>query len=81
MRRLEIPEDLREKHGFAALGDANSALKNAIFWDNGARLYGLDARETSVGSVTGDAIDRMRAEYRASGIARSNRSYGYVHAG
>ncbi|NRA09966.1 MAG: amidohydrolase family protein [Myxococcales bacterium] len=81
LRRLEIPADLQEKHGFAALGDANSPVKNGIFWDNGARLYGLNARETRVGAMTGDAIDAMRAEYRASGIARSNRSYGYVHAG
>ena len=48
---------------------------------NPAALYGLNARETRVGAMTGDAIDAMRAEYRASGIARSNRSYGYVHAG
>ena len=27
------------------------------------------------------SLDAMRTEYRAAGIARSNRSYGYVHAG
>ncbi|MCH2172766.1 amidohydrolase family protein [Myxococcota bacterium] len=79
LRRLEIPEDLQEKHGFSALGPDTGPTKNAIFWDNGARLYGLKAQSTE-GAVTGDAIDTMRAEYRATGITRSNLSYGYVHA-
>ena len=28
-----------------------------------------------------DAIDEMRAAYRAEGAARSNLRYGYVHSG
>ena len=37
MRRLEIPEDMQKKYGFAALGDANSATKQQIFSGNAAR--------------------------------------------
>jgi hypothetical protein len=79
-RRLEIPEDLRERHGFAPLGGATSATKNAVFWDNGARLYGLAGGDTA-GRLAPDSIDDMRASYRASGLTRSNLRYGYVHSG
>ena len=77
-RRLEIPEDLRNRHGFPELGGPDSALKNAVFWDNGARLYGLDDGDT-LGAIDGDSIDTIRANYRDTGIQRSNRAYGYVH--
>jgi len=75
-RRLEIPEDLRKKHGFPELGGPDSALKNAVFWDNGARLYGLD--DSVFGVLDEDAIEEIRADYRETGIQRSNRAYGYV---
>jgi hypothetical protein len=42
MRRLEIPEDMQKKHGFAPLGEANSAVKNQIFGFNSAGQYGLN---------------------------------------
>ena len=38
-RRIEIPEDLRKKFGYAPLGRADSAVKKAIFGQNAARLY------------------------------------------
>jgi len=78
LRRLEIPADLQERHGFSALGDADSPVKNAIFWDNGARLYGLDDSR-SAGAPGHDALESIRAEYRLAGIQRSNRAYGYIH--
>ena len=79
-RRLEIPDDLREKHAFAALGPADGEVKNAVFWGNGAKLYGLEPATTR-GTLDHDAIDEMRVEYRAAGLTRSNLAYGYVHAG
>lgn len=79
-RRLEIPEDLQAKYGFEPLGAADGALKNAVFWDNGAKLYGL-GNETAVGAISEDVIESMRAAYREEGIARSNLAYGYVDAG
>jgi predicted TIM-barrel fold metal-dependent hydrolase len=77
LRRLEIPEDLRERHGFAPLGKADSAVKNAIFGGNGARLYGLDPQETT-GPLASDRIERMKREYQERGIGRSNATWGYV---
>ena len=41
LRRLEIPEDMQKKHGFAPLGAADGPVKTAIFGDNNARLYGI----------------------------------------
>lgn len=77
-RRLEIPQDLQDRHGYAPLGDANGSIKNAVFWKNGARLYGLDSSQ-SIGALTHDTIESMRAEYRESGTRRSNLAYGYIH--
>jgi uncharacterized protein len=39
-RRLEIPEDMQKKYGLAPLGLADGAVKNAIFGENSAKLYG-----------------------------------------
>ena len=77
LRRLEIPEDMRRKHGFAALGPADGPVKNAIFGGNTARLYGLHVR-AALGDVTGDRIAAIRTEYVAAGGTRSNARYGYV---
>ncbi|MGZ5127624.1 MAG: amidohydrolase family protein, partial [Burkholderiales bacterium] len=44
LRRLEIPEDMRKKHGFATLGPADGRVKHAIFGENSARLYKYDRR-------------------------------------
>ncbi|MEE3327499.1 MAG: amidohydrolase family protein [Myxococcota bacterium] len=79
-RRLEMPEDLQASRGFAALGDATSPLKNRVFWDNGAALYGL-TNEDLLGQLDGDAIQEMKTEYIARGGQRSNKTYGYVIPG
>src|SRR5436305_12629001 len=45
LRRLEIPEDLRRKHGFEPLGPADGPVKTAVFGGNNARLYNFTAQE------------------------------------
>ncbi len=77
LRRLEIPEDLQKKHGFAPLGPADGSVKNAIFWDNGAKFYGLKKR-ADYGPLRRDTIDKMKDEYKETRIGRSNAAYGYV---
>jgi len=77
LRRLEIPEDMQQKHGFAPLGPADGAVKNAIFGQNAAPLYNLDENQFSE-SLQPDAVEKMKADYQASGIGRSNVAYGYV---
>ena len=77
LRRLEIPEDLQRKFGFAPLGDADGEIKNAIFGGNAAPFYDLDAKRTYE-PIKKDNLDKMKDEYQQSGIGRSNAAYGYV---
>jgi predicted TIM-barrel fold metal-dependent hydrolase len=77
LRRLEIPEDLQKKFGFAPLGAADGDVKNAIFGLNAAPLYNL-GENPNFEPVTQDAVDRMKAEYQKKGLGRSNVAYGYV---
>jgi predicted TIM-barrel fold metal-dependent hydrolase len=39
LRRLEMPEDLREKFGFSPFGPADGALKQRIFASNATQVY------------------------------------------
>jgi len=78
MRRLEIPDEMRRKHNFAALGPADGAVKTAIFSGNAARLYRINQR-AALGEITGDKVAAIKAEYVAAGGLRSNRRYGFVH--
>jgi hypothetical protein len=78
MRRLEIPEDMQKKHGFAALGAADGPVKTMIFSRNSARLYRIDVK-TAQGAITGDKVADIKAEYVKLGGMRSNARYGYVH--
>jgi predicted TIM-barrel fold metal-dependent hydrolase len=76
-RRLEIPADMRQKHGFAPLGPADGLVKSAIFAGNSARLYGVEMR-TASRAFTSDKIAAIKAEYVALGGMRSNTRWGYV---
>src|SRR5207247_10625473 len=78
MRRLEIPDEMRRKHNFAALGPADGVVKTAIFGGNAARLYRINQR-AALGEITRDKVAAIKAEYVAAGGMRSNRRYGYVH--
>jgi hypothetical protein len=42
LRRFEIPEQMRARHGFEPLGPADGPVKRRIFGENSAHLYGLD---------------------------------------
>jgi predicted TIM-barrel fold metal-dependent hydrolase len=77
LRRLEMPEDMQEKHGFAALGAADGAVKTAIFSGNAARLYDFDVT-AAVREISADHIAAARSEYRALNEGRSNLRYGYI---
>src|SRR5919109_4663359 len=70
LRRLEIPEDMQKKFGFAPLGPADGPIKRAILGENVARLYGY--RRQAELSVPTDRLAALKAEYAASGEGRSN---------
>jgi hypothetical protein len=74
LRRLEIPEDMQKRYGFAPLGPADGPVKRAIFGENSARLYRYDRRA----ALATDRIAVARAAYETEGPGRTNRRYGYV---
>jgi predicted TIM-barrel fold metal-dependent hydrolase len=78
LRRLEIPEDMQKKHGFAPLGAADGAVKTAVFGSNNARIYNYDVSKRSDIGPNRDRFARLKDEYERNGPARSNLRYGYV---
>jgi predicted TIM-barrel fold metal-dependent hydrolase len=76
LRRLEIPEDMQRKYGFAALGPADGPVKRAIFGENSARLYKYDVKRRA--ELTSDRIALAKADYEREGPGRTNLRYGYV---
>lgn len=80
-RRIEIPEDLQEKFGFAPLGDGLSEIKKAILGYNAAKLYNLEVAANNPLSVyENDQIGEMKRKYLAAGGQRDNVYYGWIHS-
>jgi hypothetical protein len=83
MRRLEIPEDMQKKYGFAALGDANSATKQQIFSGNAARMYNIPVKKadnTRMPAFSEDRFAALKKDYALAAAERSNLRYGYVRS-
>jgi predicted TIM-barrel fold metal-dependent hydrolase len=78
LRRLEIPEDMQKKFGFAPLGVADGPVKTGIFGGNNARLYGIEPKKAQL-ELNNDRFAELKAEYERNGPERSNLRYGYVH--
>jgi hypothetical protein len=74
-RRLEIPEEMRKQHDFAALGPADGPVKNAILGQNGARIFGYDQHADL---ASRDRFAGLKTEYDRIGLDRSNLRHGYV---
>jgi len=79
LRRLEIPEDMQTKYGFAPLGSANGPVKNGIFGLNSARIYGYTPKQQA--AVLTDRLARCKEIYDREGGDRTNMAYGYVNKG
>jgi hypothetical protein len=77
LRRLEIPEDMQQKFGYAPLGPADGPVKTAIFGGNNARLYGIQPIKAGM-DLSRDRFSIMKADYEKNGPEPSNRRYGYV---
>jgi hypothetical protein len=76
MRRFQIPETLREKHGYAAITDRERAL---IFGLNSARLFDIDVK-AQLQAIPGDALSQMKTAYEAAGAEPSHLQYGWIAA-
>ena len=77
MRRLEIPEDMQKKHGFAPLGAADGFAKNTIFGLNSARLFGINLR-ADLEPMKTDGIEKLKTDFAMLDGIRDNVRYGYV---
>lgn len=77
LRRIEIPEEMQQKHGFSPLGAADGLVKNAIFGYNTARLFGLDLR-ADVEPMMNDGIQKLKTDFALLDGIRDNVRYGYV---
>jgi predicted TIM-barrel fold metal-dependent hydrolase len=77
LRRLEIPEDMQKKYGFAPLGAADGPVKTAIFGGNNARLYGVEPKRAML-ELSRDRFALLKADYEKNGPQPSNRRYGYA---
>ena len=76
LRRLEIPEEMQKKYGFAPLGPADGAIKRAIFGENSARLYRYKYEHRA--QLAADRIALAKSDYELSGDGRTNLRYGYI---
>ncbi len=79
LRRLEVPEDLQEKFGFAPLGAADGKVKSDILGLNAAKLYDLSEEETKVSYYVNDEMAKTKLAYQNAGGERSNMVYGFLH--
>lgn len=77
LRRLEIPEAMQKKHGYAPLGAADGPVKTAIFSGNNARLYNINPKKAML-EIKGDRFAAMKANYDKNGPEPSHTRYGYV---
>jgi predicted TIM-barrel fold metal-dependent hydrolase len=77
LRRLEIPEAMQKKFGYAPLGAADGPVKSAIFGGNNARLYDIQPKRAML-DISGDQFALMKAEYEKAGPEPSHTRYGYV---
>ncbi len=76
-RRLQMPEDLQEQHGFQPLGEADGAVKNAIFGLNSARLYRIDV-DQQIKAFANDQFAQERQAYFDAGGRPTRLAYGWV---
>jgi predicted TIM-barrel fold metal-dependent hydrolase len=75
LRRLEIPEDMRKKYGFAELGPADGPVKRAIFGENSARMYRYEIKKAA---WRDDRFAAIKSDYERRGRDPSNLRYGFV---
>lgn len=80
LRRLEIPEDMQKKHGFAPLGAADGFVKNTIFGHNSARLFNINLR-ADLDPMHDDGISRLKSDFASFDGMRDNARYGWVARG
>ena len=77
LRRIEIPEDMQEKHGFAPLGEADGLVKSAILGYNSARMFNIDLR-ADFEPMLDDGVNKLKTDFALLDGIRDNTRYGYI---
>jgi predicted TIM-barrel fold metal-dependent hydrolase len=77
LRRLEIPEAMQKKYGYAPLGAADGPVKTAIFGTNNARLYNINPKKAML-DLNNDRFAQRKIEYQKEGATPTNMRYGYM---
>jgi predicted TIM-barrel fold metal-dependent hydrolase len=75
LRRLEIPDDMQQKHGFKPLGPADGPVKRAIFGETSAKMYKYDVRKAA---WRDDRFASLKRDYEKRGASPSHLRYGFV---
>ncbi|MGH9555522.1 MAG: amidohydrolase family protein [Terriglobales bacterium] len=76
-RRLQMPEELMKRFGYAPLTDD---VKAKIFGRNAARVYGVDIGKQRK-AIPSDYLERLQRIYQQGSFpSPSNTQYGWVHA-
>ncbi len=78
LRRLEIPQDMRKKYGFAELGPADGPVKQAVLGGNSARMYKYEVKKAA---WRDDRFAAVKRDYERTGRDPSNLRYGWVAPG
>ena len=78
-RRIEVPEDLQAKFGWAPLGAPDGAVKQAILGGNSAALYKFAGSDLLPASKRKDRLAHYRELYHKDGPQRSNAFYGFIN--
>jgi len=76
LRRLKMPEKLRDKFKYAELTDE---VKNGILGLNAAKVFGIDVKEARKAIKT-DKLTRLKDEYRKDPWP-SNTQFGWIWVG
>jgi predicted TIM-barrel fold metal-dependent hydrolase len=78
LRRLEIPQEMQKKYGYAPLGPADGPVKRAIFGENSAKMYRYDVKKAA---WRDDRFAAIKTDYERAGRDPSNLRYGFVAPG
>jgi predicted TIM-barrel fold metal-dependent hydrolase len=73
LRKLQMPDELRKKHGYPELTDD---IKNQILGLNAAKVFGIDVKAKRQ-AIKADKLTQLREEYRRN-PSPSNTQYGWV---
>ncbi|MGH9600910.1 MAG: amidohydrolase family protein [Terriglobales bacterium] len=76
-RRLQMPDELIKRFGYAPLTDE---VKAKVFGRNAARVYGVDIGKRRK-AIPSDYLERLQKLYQQGSLpSPSNTQYGWVHA-